>query len=367
MVLTREYNALLTLVKAGLWHKIITDCSLFPLTNLEWYSVLELAHKQTVTGLLYRGLDYLPDQHLPPYDFMLQLVAEIDKIENINKKVNDTVLSLFHLFKKHDLHPILQKGQGAATMYIDPLLRIPGDIDLFFPNKDEHKKALEILTEQNVSFEKMPDGAISYKWNDIDVEHHTKLLDIHSPFAIRRLDKVLDYTKASKVSIGSSPENTIDIPSPKQNLLLMTSHILKHAIGHGIGLRQLCDLARACHELRNEVGANEIKEIYSVAGISKWANLLYSFMTEWLGLPENANPYKEQNKDLRTTELMNIIISGGNFGQYNRKKSYGSIWKRKLQTFTSFCSHARFSLSIAWQETVWTTLSLVKGQLNGEG
>ena len=147
-------------------------------------------------------------------------------------------------------------------MYIDPLLRIPGDIDLFFPNKDEHKKALEILTEQNVSFEKMPDGAISYKWNDIDVEHHTKLLDIHSPFAIRRLDKVLDYTKASKVSIGSSPENTIDIPLPKQNLLLMTSHILKHAIGHGIGLRQLCDLARACHELCNEVGDNEMKEIY---------------------------------------------------------------------------------------------------------
>ena len=368
MELSREHKALFALVKAGLWHERIEDGSLFPLIDGEWDYVLDLARRQTVTGLIYRGLDYLHESFLPPDRIMFQLVAEVDQIENVNKKVNEAVLELFGMFEKHGLHPVLQKGQGVATMYLDPLLREPGDIDIYFPNNDEHQMAQEILLELNVNVSKMPDGAVCYKWNGVDVEHHYRMFDIHSPLANSRLKKFFDIIDTKEIEIRTKyASSKVHIPSARENLLLMTSHILKHAIGRGIGLRQMCDLARACHKSHAEVGSEEMRRIYVLAGIDKWSHTLHDFLCEWLGLPEDESPYSGIKKKTDNSELLSIIICGGNFGHYDGRYSVypDSQWERKMQTFKSFCSHARFSLSVAWQETVWTMLSLVKGQIGG--
>lgn len=360
MKLSREYRALFALVKAGLWHERIEDTTVFPLTDEEWDNVVELAHRQTVTGLVYRGLDYLHDSCLPPDNVMFPLVADADRIENLNKRINNTVVELFGIFEERGLHPVLQKGQGGATMYLDPLLREPGDIDIYFPNEAEHRIAQEIVLEHVASVSKMSDGAICYKWKGIEVEHHRSMYDIHSPFAINRLKKFFDIADTKKIYLDKALTKTICVPPAKQNLLLMVSHILKHAIGRGVGLRQLCDLARACHELRTEVDAPGMRCLYEVAGIGKWSKMLHEFLCEWVGMPKNDSPYNGTIGRSDTSKLFEIIVRGGNFGHYDERLSKvpSSMWRRRLQTFNSFCSNASFSLSVAWQEAVWTVARL---------
>ena len=62
----REPAALLSLLRAGLWEQMPDGLSLFPLSEAEWEEVYLLARRQTVTGLVWQGISYLPDEWMPP-------------------------------------------------------------------------------------------------------------------------------------------------------------------------------------------------------------------------------------------------------------------------------------------------------------
>ena len=125
-------TALLALLKAGLWECSPNNLNLFPLSATEWKHVFRMAGQQTVTGLTFQGLRCLPDNLLPPQTLLLQWTAETDAIERRNKKMNAALQALCSSFKEKGLNPILQKGQGIARLYENPLLRECGYIDLYF-------------------------------------------------------------------------------------------------------------------------------------------------------------------------------------------------------------------------------------------
>ena len=126
----RERKALLALLRAGLWEREPEDLSCFPLSDKSWENVFRQARRQTVTGLTFVGLQHLADHLLPPETLLLRWAAETDAIERRNKKMNSAIEELYTMFRKRGLNPILQKGQGVARFYGNPLLRECGDIDL---------------------------------------------------------------------------------------------------------------------------------------------------------------------------------------------------------------------------------------------
>ena len=113
----KPFLAMLTLLQAGLWERRPKDCSLFPLTPAEWTAGFVLAQQQTVLGITYRGLDYLPEYLFPPQELLIRWVAEIGRIEERNLESNQSLIELLELFEGEGLFPILQKGQGVATLY----------------------------------------------------------------------------------------------------------------------------------------------------------------------------------------------------------------------------------------------------------
>ena len=76
MTLSSEYMALFSLLRAGLWEREPDDLSPFPLTDDEWRDVYQMAVRQTVAGIAYRGLHHLPDVLLPGDDLMIRWVAQ---------------------------------------------------------------------------------------------------------------------------------------------------------------------------------------------------------------------------------------------------------------------------------------------------
>lgn len=339
----KTLQALFALLRAGLWG--IFDeaaASAFPLSAGEWERVFTLARQQTVTGIAFRGLDFLPEEAAPPMGIMAKWMAHADRIEQSNRVMNETVAKLYGHFASAGVEAVLQKGQGVAAMYPEPLLRECGDIDLYFPGHDGVSDPLAGI--DGAVRERQPDDSWSYVVDGIIVEHHTDLLDIQSPRAKRYVQKLIQEKGFEKVVTGDGVE--VLVPAPEVNLLLLSSHILKHAFGVGIGLRQFCDYAVARRYYEGRVNEEEMREIWRMTGLEKWQDLLEGFLVKKTGV------------------LLDIVLKGGNFGVYSKDRENvpRALWARKVQTFKALMGNVGFAFRYAPGEWFWTTMQLLGGQ-----
>ena len=357
----RLQRALLTLLRSGLWEREIDDKSVFPLSAEEWEQIFRISKQQTVIGLVYQGLQYLPQEVSPPFALLIRWTAVVDAIERRNKEMNKALSSLSSLFNSQGIEAILQKGQGVAQLYEKPLLRECGDIDLCFKSKRDMEAAADCIRSQKIGIEKMPDGSSLYMWQGVEVEHHPRLLDLHNPFLqgyAERLERAYGY---DTVSLSSEEQATV--ASPFLNLLLLNLHILKHALGWGIGLRQLCDMARACYVLGERVNRAEMEKCSRKLGLGRWNALLNALLTKHLGLPVSSLPYPTADCDAQP--LLDIVWRGGNFGFQleERNAPAQSVWGRKMRTASSFLKKLPFVIRYAPKEAFWIVAGLLKGQM----
>ena len=362
----KAFDILLHLIISILWCKKF-ECSYSSITDDDWAEVLSLAIKQTVAGIAFNALDKVPKDMQPSKQVLLKWSVLATRVTMQNKKMNDTLCDLFSVLQSKNFQPILQKGQGIAQKYPLPELRECGDIDLYFRSEDERESAEKYLAQfHGCNITKMPDGSSHYKWKGIDVEHHAQLVDLHYSKAQKYAHQLVEAKGFDGTGLVVG-DVTIMCPQVEVNLLLLNTHILKHAIGVGIGLRQLCDIAMAYKEYTSHIGPdNDIKEIYTNAGIKKWSALLHSFLVTYLGMPEEYLPYKEDLSSQSPSELLEIVRRGGNFGHYRntRNKQNESVWRRKINTALSFVQNVRFALKYAPRESFSIMKKLVIGQMS---
>ena len=378
----RTLQALFVLLQAGLWGRYDdAAASVFPLSAEEWERVFTLARQQTVTGIAFRGLDFLPEEAAPPMVVAAKWMAHADRIEQSNRIMNGTVAKLYGHFASAGVEAALQKGQGVAAMYPEPLLRECGDIDLYFPGHDGVSDPLSGIP--GAVRKRQPDNSWSYLVDGIVVEHHADLVDIQSPRAKRYVKRLIEEKGFEKVVTGDGVE--VMVPAPEVNLLLLSSHILKHAFGVGIGLRQFCDYAVARRYYEGSVNEEEMREIWRMTGLEKWEELLEGFIGRFLDsdcvLARNDNedfqndkcrseqPTRSERSEesfykKKTDVLLDIVLKGGNFGVYSedRENASHARWVRKMQTFRSLAGNVRFAFRYAPREWFWTIVQLLGGQ-----
>lgn len=359
--MNRTISALLALLRAGLWNKRVDNPGLFPLSVEEWEGVYVEARRQTVTGWVYQGICSLPDEWMPSRKQLFRWTVDIDRIEQRNRRMNRSLLQLTTLLGDKGFRPVVLKGQGIASLYDEPMWRECGDIDLYFPQPEDRIKVETWLTEQGYAPERKPDGSTLYAWQGTEVEHHSHLFDLQSPKVQGYLKGLIAEKGFEWMDMGEG--NMIRVPSPEMNLLLLNTHILKHAMGKGIGLRQFYDMARAYAAWGKRVDGEEIRRLYEQTGIAKWSRLLHAFLVEMLGMPSAYLPYIDKKKET-AAPLWNIVLRGGNFGQHGKggKVQDEPIWRRKWNTCRAFWQNAGFSLKYAPDEAIHTFGQLVKGQ-----
>ncbi|MBO6168391.1 MAG: nucleotidyltransferase family protein [Bacteroidales bacterium] len=319
---------LCTLLRGALYGLDVADFP--PLADEQWAEVVSMARRQTVSGLLLQGVSALPEGYPFPEDLMSSLVADTGHIRQRGYKVALVAQSLLELYRGAGLHPVVMKGPAVAQYYPDPLLRQSGDIDLFFP-EGEYDTAVS-MSGKTV---RVGDGSLHFMQDGVDVDLHRRYFDLHMV-----------------------PD--LSVPSPEATLLMLSSHILKHAMGPGIGLRQLCDLAVAYRKL--SVPRETLREVFVSAGLEKWNRMLFAFLTDWLG----AEPLYEDGAE-ETAPLMTIILSGGNFGHYasrRHKALAGSVLRRKTDTLLRYVRRLPFSLRYAPRELLYSLGALFKGNLS---
>ncbi len=322
----RVHDFFFELLRAGLWDTE-PGFELPVLGDKEWGEISRIAREQAVFGIICNGISHLPENRMPSSGMRISMMVGAQKISQTSARVKEISDRLVGIFIQSGLHPVVVKGPQVARLYPNPGIRSSGDIDICFPG-DEFLKAAVLIRSRKIEIEKEPDGSDVYSFEGITIEHHSHYFDLHA--------------KADRLP---------PVPSPEAELLMLSSHILKHAIGAGIGLKQICDVAIALRHLTYD--RRVFLEYVSATGTRGWNDLLCSFMVDNLGLKREELP---EFRKVSSERLMKIILSGGNFGHHDKSRVEG-----KKGTAALFLKRLPFSMRIAPVETLRTIADLIRG------
>ena len=339
MLNNRLKQAFLVLLRQGLWGRKEVETNLFPLTPDEWMQIYEMAVKQTVQGIVYDGIQLLPKEQQPPRGILIQWTVAIDQLERMNRQQNVLLEVLPRLFGQEPAIPYqVLKGQGIAAFYPNPLHRLCGDIDLYFGNEEQTEKANQRIETVGIPVERGRNGESNYMLNGVLIEHHAHLIDLHYN------KKQLQQWEAQRFQQGGQT------PDAVANHLLLSTHILKHLVNEGIGLRQLCDAAMALVGLAEQTDKKELEQISRQWHIYRWHQLLYALLVKHIGMPEEYLPFPTHVKPDR---LMDEVWESGNFGHGDER--FGNRpegkWKSKWHTWKIVTNKLHLSAVYAPHET----------------
>ena len=302
-----------------------------------WKEVYSLARQQTVTGLMYQALSALPAMMHVPEDIVLSLAAQSARVEKRSAAVQKQAETMLGSLRRAGLSPVLMKGPAVAAFYPKPLLRESGDIDLYFTDA-ELPTALRLFKEKGYTPVLTSDGSYFCDDRPASVDIHSRYVDLH-------------------VSSALLP----GIPSPEATLLMLDAHILKHAMGPGVGLRQLCDIAMALRALDGQYDKDKFRQLCHRCGLGRWTGLLSAFVRDELGLDVGLYP-----AGIPYGALYGIVFGGGDFGHHSsgrRSALSASSRRRKVDTAIRFMRKASFGLRYAPHEYVTRLGELVWGNV----
>jgi len=357
---SRVYVAFFSLLKSGLWEKEMLAPYVFPLSDEEWRAVYDESVRQTVQGIVFEGLSFLPRDQFPPEPLFLCWLAQVAQIEDNNVRSEREIVRLHRFFAEAGIRVVLKKGQSAAVLYEQPRQRVCGDIDLYFTTIADYRRAGHLVRSRGIDIHKRPDGSQEYVWNGIMVEHHSTLIDLKSPFLyiyLRRLELEKGF---DSVTFAGHEDTPVAVPGRELNLLMLNAHIMKHAFISGVGLRQLCDLARAYYSYVGQYDAGELKNSYRRAHMLRWSGMLHNFLVVHLGLEEKYLPYALPVAS--TEKLLCSVITGGNFGQLMFDR--GHYLSHKLYTLKAMYRNRNISLRYSVLEIFCWFVQLLYGQFH---
>lgn len=300
-----------------------------------WLSLIDTAGRQTVTGLLYKAAERFPEGYSISERVLFTLMAEVNKIVNRNLKLGEVEKEVLGILRGGGLDPVVMKGSSCAARYPSPELRTGGDIDLYVPEAD-FQRAVELLGAAGMEGAAKPDSSMDFTLQGCEVELHGRYFDLH----VR-------------------PSLLPSVGTPEAELLMLSSHILKHACGVGVGLRQIIDFALAYKAYPGDY--QQLHALFHRCGLSRWQALLLSFVKDYI------DPAVAVAKPVDPGPLYRIVESGGNFGHFQERRIETlydkSPLKRKFHTASLLFGRLPFSIRYAPREIFPLLAQLFRGNL----
>ena len=300
-----KQNPLLQLLRRELWQ---TDEDY----DLQWpqvKSVLVVAEEQSVLGLVLHALlnsSILKEHETDYYDALGMLVEILQQNELLNKQLDafETILA--------EVPHVVVKGQMVARYYPDGSLRQSGDVDFYCaPAHYQGAKALLSSVPEIEWLESDSTKHEEFVWNKVLFEMHSSLLTFCAGKHQRYWDREIEPY----------------VSEPTEEVLYIFTHLFRHLIVGGIGLRQFCDLAMTIHHHCQNMDAGRLQRHLKGLGLSKAFHAVGWVLVNAIGLPENEFPFKMAPKDgKRGAKILESVFRTGNFGTNIRKQGKNGIW-----------------------------------------
>ena len=329
-------------------------------TAEEWSEFYQMAGIQSVTGVCFTAFPRLTKAQQPPVELMVRWMGEAEDIRRMNELQNQEAARLTRLFTEAGRRSAILKGQANARLYPDRLSRQVGDIDIWV--EGGKKGVVALLMELGLVTEL---GSTSVDGKPTASYHHVHLpptkdhivVEVHfrpssgnfNPFTNRRLQRWLEQEIASSCQ---PVDEGFNVPSVRFALMMQLSHIQRHFLVVGIGLRQICDyywlLKNSTDEDRREVASH-----LSSFGLRFTASALMWVLHEVLHLDEDLMLCPPDS--YRGEWMLREIMAGGNFGHHAGREKHGTL-RRVMEGRLRHLKLMRFDF---WEE-FWVEVNFCK-------
>lgn len=298
----------------------------------DWPVLFRIAKEQNIQGIIFHGMNRLPENCLPDRQFRMKWFAISRQIAALNTKVNVNAVKVSDIFRQKGLRTCILKGQGNALLYPDPLMRTPGDIDIWA--EGGYKKVMKTVGKMAEGHKRCYHHIDFPPYGGTDVELHYRPQFMNNLISNSRLQKYFkknaDAQFANMVQLPDGA-GCIAVPTAAFNRIYQMAHISNHFFHEGIGLKQLLDYYFV---LRQGFTAEEQKadaQTLRRCGLYKMSTAVMFVMKKVFCLEDK---YLIVKADERLGKyLLNEIMLAGNFGFYDKRldKYRGSQIKKNIQ------------------------------------
>lgn len=324
----REGELLFTeLLRSALWGETI---SIPALRDEQYKEVMIIARKQRMEAMI--GEVLIRQQVRLGRGQVAHLLGIVKATERENSRMNQLLTVFTEDLCRHGIRYYVVKGQVVGTYYPSPLMRAPGDIDIFL--SDGSYAAAMVLAEKEgmTVCEGNERGKHKVMINEgVVFELHRRLL---LPATLRHRREWLSFVRelqqhGENVMIDNCCVCTLPVA---YHLVYVFMHLFFHLITGGVGMRQLCDMAVLLKRGDEEnIDWQMVVGKVAALGCLKAFRAVVACCVVRLGLPI-ALPVGLRDSDYRWGErVYRRMMSGGNFGCGRRRvRSYG--WLHRLET-----------------------------------
>lgn len=290
--------------------------------GFDWQGMFMFAEEQAILGVVFEGVKKLGNQGIkPPFDILIQWIAVTEQIEGQNQKVNQTAKKLADKLKGDGYHYCILKGQGNALMYPQPLSRTPGDIDVWISDAKSKKENIRNVIRYVKKHH--PEGRVIYHHTDfgeldgVEVEVHHRPSFMSNPIHNRRLQKWCSSHARDQFCHEVDWQDgmgKVCVPTKEFNIIFQLSHVYKHLLYEGVGLRQVIDYY---YLLKSDGGirSGDVEADLQYLGLKRIAGAMMWVLHEILGL--EAQYLIAPTEERLGKVFLSEILRGGNFGAYN--------------------------------------------------
>lgn len=202
-------------------------------TRKEWTSLYQESEKQSILGIMFDGLERLPDEQRPPQDILLQWIGFVQMIEQNTIAMAKASVEAVGYFQEKGFACTLLKGAAVGRYYPNPNKRQSGDIDVWldggreriydFARKFDKDGLLYGVNYQHIHF---------HLFEDIHLEVHIWPAYLYNPLYNRRFHQ---FCAIHHPVMGQS------MPGLAFDRVFILMHCYEHMLSTGVGFRQIMD------------------------------------------------------------------------------------------------------------------------------
>lgn len=285
------------------------------ISSSEWQLLYEMSVKHSMVGVVLEGVQRLSEvdkMQKPPLVLLYDWIGLSEQIKRQNELMNQKSAMLERVFKGWGIDSCILKGQGISMLYLQPLLRQSGDIDIWVDgSRDEIVKLLRdnFIGLTFIDYVNCHAGF----FQDVEVEVHFRPTWFYNPFVNRKVQKWIELNKSAQMS-NYDKEVGFCYPTIGFNLVFSLIHIYRHIFQEGIGLRQLLDYYFILTH-SNDMERSEAMITLKTFGLGKFAAAVMYIEQKVFDIEESNMLCQPNEKEGEF--LLDEILRGGNFGHFD--------------------------------------------------
>ena len=327
-------------------------CLSHTLTAKEWETLYRMAESHAVLGICFVGVKRTKEtQTGMPGPLFLQWLAMAAKIQQRNECMDKKTAEVWALLNNAGLDCAVLKGQGVADLYESTnetlgMLRQSGDIDVWV------KGGFDVVNDFVQKTQPTKDIAYHrFHYNmyaDTEVELHHRPTLMRNLFDDRRLQRWCDSFGADSFVMT---DKGFAVPSLEFNRIFILTHIYRHFLFEGIGLRQLMDYYFVVKDQkRTDLQTNQEVGLLSAIKMKRFVSAVMWVLGYVFGM-ESEYMLCEPD-EIEGRFILNEIMQTGNFGRGDTRYLGYSKLKRMTR-------HGLHLLMHYPSEVLWTPIWLV--------